>query len=487
MHTLCFLFPRWGAAHFSALAVLAVAALLMLALGRRRRALTLRLLAAALLLCLFSEVLWRSQSSAFPLYPDGLPLHFCSVMMPIAAAALALRQRWAAVLTCFTVPVLCAQALITPALDATWPSPRYFFFFGSHGLLLLAALALPLLADWRARRGDPLRAVLTGDVYLLLIHPFNLWLGTNYGFTTAAAPGSILCALGPAPQYYLWLQVPALLLFLLMAPLYRPRGRALTPQNALGWSRESLALKPRCIQPPKELEQRDGLTRCRMPAELPMLHLSGCKVTDGARSRITLQRSGCFARTLPAEELTALRTGATAAWTVQQLARSDWQTVAIVGLGAVGQATLRCLRTLFPERRVTLLVPDYKDTFTRAQVPPAWTKRLLRPEDRPDVWIFCLPVGVHPSLTAEQVSAGGLVLPVSYSGFTGLAPVFDRIFTDDLPQLRARAELAHLPIAGETLTARRHSDTERLLCYNLGCAVQDIYIAAQLCGMVPRG
>jgi uncharacterized membrane protein YwaF len=55
------------------------------------------------------------------------------------------------------------------------------------------------------------------DAYLVCIHPVNLLLGTNYGFTMESpVPGCILDYAGPAPWYYLLLQLPALALFSLM-------------------------------------------------------------------------------------------------------------------------------------------------------------------------------------------------------------------------------------------------------------------------------
>lgn len=65
------------------------------------------------------------------------------------------------------------------------------------------------------------------NAYLVVIHPINLLLGSNYGFTTAAPTGSILEALGtPAPWYYLWLEAPALLLFLFMYLFVRQKKTA---------------------------------------------------------------------------------------------------------------------------------------------------------------------------------------------------------------------------------------------------------------------
>ncbi len=214
-------FIRWGAAHFGALAVILLAAVGIIISGRRcseeGRRLLCRGLALVILLEFIVEHIVRQCMDSYGPWQENLPLHFCSVMMLIAFVALWRRQRWASAFVYFGVLAASIQALITTDLEKSFPSIQYFFFFLSHGLLFIAALVVPLVQRWRARRVDIVRCVLLGDVYLLSVIPLNLMLGTNYGFTQhGPADGSILDYLGPGPWYYLWLQVPALLLFALM-------------------------------------------------------------------------------------------------------------------------------------------------------------------------------------------------------------------------------------------------------------------------------
>ena len=219
-------FVRLSADHLGALLAIALLGTLFI-LGARRRPLSQRRvfargLAIALLLLWAGEILWRAGSQEFPLYPDGLPLHYCSVAMLMAAAALWYRSPLLCGAVFFSVMTASIQALITPALELGAPSLRYLFFFASHGALLIAAAALPLALGWRARRCDPLITLAVGDVYLLAVHPINLLLGTNYGFTLhPPVPGTLLDYAGPAPWYYLALQLPALALFYLIYPLVR--------------------------------------------------------------------------------------------------------------------------------------------------------------------------------------------------------------------------------------------------------------------------
>lgn len=159
-------------------------------------------------------------------WEQNLPLHYCSMMLLVATYALWSRNRTACLVLYFGALTACLQGMITPALERDFPTLRYFLFFCVHGILMPAALAVPLLLRIRARISDALKSLLLMDAYLLCIHPVNLLLGTNYGFTTASpVPGCILDYLGPAPWYYLLLQIPAFLLFAIMALPIRERKK----------------------------------------------------------------------------------------------------------------------------------------------------------------------------------------------------------------------------------------------------------------------
>ena len=161
-------------------------------------------------------------------WEQNLPIHYCSMMLLVAVYALWTRNRTACWVLYFGALTACLQGLITPALERDFPTQRYFLFFCVHGILMPAALAVPLLLGMKARIKDAFKSLLLMDAYLLCIHPLNLLLGTNYGFTTESpVPGCILDYLGPAPQYYLLLQIPAFLVFSLMSlPVMERNGAA---------------------------------------------------------------------------------------------------------------------------------------------------------------------------------------------------------------------------------------------------------------------
>lgn len=215
-------FEMWSLTHLLTIGVIAVACVLLLRLGSRQslrgRIYFARRFGLVMLLFFVYEYGWRFATFGFSACVEQqlLPLHFCAFMSLICIISLWWRTPWACALVYYGVLSASIQAIFTPVLKEDFPSVAFINFFVSHSLLLMAALIQLGVLGWRSRRRDPLLAVLLMDAYVLAIHPVNLWLGSNYGFTTEGPAGTILSQLGPGPWYYLWLQLPALALFYLM-------------------------------------------------------------------------------------------------------------------------------------------------------------------------------------------------------------------------------------------------------------------------------
>ncbi len=221
---------RWSASHWGAVIATAIVTLGIIggALrqpleARQKIARTLAIVVGLVYLCDSSFIIITQHHGS---WEQNLPFHYCSMMLLVATFALWTRNRTACWVLYFGALTACMQGLITPALEADFPTLRYFLFFCVHGILMPAALAVPLLLGMRARLRDVAISQLLMDAYLLCIHPVNLLLGTNYGFTMASpVPGCILDYAGPAPWYYLLLQIPAFALFcLLRLPVRAKKG-----------------------------------------------------------------------------------------------------------------------------------------------------------------------------------------------------------------------------------------------------------------------
>ena len=211
------LFVRWSLPHWAALGC-----------GRLRmesRLFVGKILGGVFLLTFLMETFGRIVREHWEPWQDRLPLHFCSLMALVCFIALWFRTPWACAVAYFGVLTASVQGLITPMLHDGFPSAAFFAFFVGHGLLLISALYLPAVLQWRARPWDDMRALGLCDAYLVLIIPVNIWLDTNYGFTRYAPAGTVLEYFGSAPWYLLTLQIPALVLLRLLYLTVRVRKK----------------------------------------------------------------------------------------------------------------------------------------------------------------------------------------------------------------------------------------------------------------------
>ena len=98
--------------------------------------------------------------------------------------------------------LLTPQALLTPTLSADFPDPRFLAFWGTHLMIVWAAVyltwGLGLRPTWRGY-ASTLAITL---VWLVSVFAFNELAGTNYGYVNdKPATASILDYLGPWPWY----------------------------------------------------------------------------------------------------------------------------------------------------------------------------------------------------------------------------------------------------------------------------------------------
>ena len=215
-------FVRWSTSHWGALIATAIITTGIIGGGMRLEQKKQHLLCRAL--AVLVGLIYVADSSFILItqhhgsWEMNLPLHYCSMMLLVATYALWTRNAAACWVLYFGALSACLQGLITPALDEDFPTLRYFLFFCVHGILMPAGLAVPLLLKMKARVRNVITSLLLMDVYVIIIHAVNLTLGTtNYGFTMKSpVPGCILDYAGPAPWYYLLLQIPIFVIFYLM-------------------------------------------------------------------------------------------------------------------------------------------------------------------------------------------------------------------------------------------------------------------------------
>jgi len=279
------------------------------------------------------------------------------------------------------------------------------------------------------------------------------------------------------------------------------------PTLSVEWVREAFLMKDRCQLPAKtSLHPRGNDFINTMPCLLPdEYHTYGCKIVSRIKGNHPALKSelvifdtltGAMTALVNADWITARRTGAVAALAINTLRNTKATVYAFVGLGTMAYATLDCLLATNPGTPMTIRLKRYKDQAERMAAhyeaaAPGVTFEIAdtmeQLVDGADVVVSCITDA--DGLLVEDVSLfkpGVLVVPVHTRGFQNCDTVFDRVFADDtghvcgfryFSQFRYFAELA------DVLSGRnpgRTSESERILSYNIGLGLHDVFHAHKL-------
>lgn len=280
----------------------------------------------------------------------------------------------------------------------------------------------------------------------------------------------------------------------------------ISPATCVEWVREAFLIKAGCQLPAKiSLHPRGNDFINTMPCMLPEeYHTFGCKVVTrvkGQHPALNSQMmvfdtlSGKMTALFDADWITAMRTGAVAALAINTLRSSTASIYAFVGLGVIGHATISCLLESNPDKPITIRLKRYKeqaeqtiDIFSKYDnVTFEIVDTMMELVEGADVVVSCITDA--DGLLVDDVNLfkpGVLVVPVHTRGFQNCDTVFDQVFADDeshvcgfkyFKQFREFAELS------EVLTGShngRHSDASRILSYNIGLGLHDVYFASKI-------
>ena len=146
---------------------------------------------------------------------SSLPLHLCGFAILLAAVGLINRNYTIYELVYFWGLGGAIQALLTPDIgEYGYPHYRFFQFFVSHGLLILASLYMTWVGGMRPTHRSVWKAWIFTNIYMLPIALFNWITDGNYLFICHKPEnGSIMDFFGPWPWYILVLEVVGIVSF----------------------------------------------------------------------------------------------------------------------------------------------------------------------------------------------------------------------------------------------------------------------------------
>ena len=290
----------------------------------------------------------------------------------------------------------------------------------------------------------------------------------------------------------------------------RIKALKISPATCVEWVKESFSIKKDSQVPAKISVHPQGYDfytamPCLLPARydrvgLKMVHrVKGAVPSLGSDILVYEASSGTLLAFMDCDWITAMRTGATAVYASQTLRKKGPVTYSFVGLGNTARATMLCLLDTEPDIQHKVLLKRYKDqaelfvdrfssydnvSFEIVDTVPGMIAAS-------DVIFSCITDA--DGLFCEDESCfrpGCTFIPVHVRGFQNCDLFFDKVYGDDTApiknwkyfnQYRHYAELQDV-IDGKD--PGRENDRERILSYNYGLALHDIFYASKIYDML---
>lgn len=207
--------------------------------------------------------------------------------------------------------------------------------------------------------------------------------------------------------------------------------------------------------------------------------------------------SGNFLALMDGNWITAMRTGAVAAHSIIHLAKNNYSTIGMIGLGNVDRASLLVLSDIVG-RSLTIKLLRYKDQAEDFQKRfRDYTNLKFEIVDTveecikgSDVVISCATYFEDDIAKDKWFDEGILVFPVHTRGFTNCDLFFDKVFADDtghvdhfknFSKFKYYAEVSDV-VNGDSVGCE--NDKERILAYNIGVSIHDINYAVHIYKMM---
>lgn len=277
----------------------------------------------------------------------------------------------------------------------------------------------------------------------------------------------------------------------------------LDPNLWYEWADTVLRNKHRYIMPAKTSLHFGSSYFNTMPSILPDENVMGVKIVNryigripSLDSQLLLYRydTGENIALMDASLITAIRTGAVTVHAIELLANDDFYEIGIMGFGNIGIATMEVLVAHYKEKPMKIKLLKYKDhaeaiyeryknysniTFEIVDT----VKEIIMNSD-----IVISSITYTEELLGEDswFKEGVLVIPVHLRGFQNCNLFFDKVYGDDYGQIKGFqyfnqfkyfAEVAEV-LRGEKIGRTSHN--ERILSYNIGMSLHDIFAASKI-------
>lgn len=280
----------------------------------------------------------------------------------------------------------------------------------------------------------------------------------------------------------------------------------ITPSEAYDWSEFVIRNKNTAILPPKisiKPDTMEGVFCNVMPCYFG--DFGGVKMVTrypdrapSLDSQLMLldTKTGVTKALIDANFITALRTGAVCVHSLLQFAVKDFSTIGMMGLGNVARATAIILFDKVKDRKLTVKLLKFNDEHQLfadrfkdcKNVEFQFCDTAEEVVDGSDVVISAVTYAGQNLCEDKYFKPGVVVIPVHTLGFTNCDLFFDKVFADDYGHVKhfkyfdKFKSFAEVSDVVNGLKPGRENDEERILVYNIGIALHDIYYAGQIYG-----
>lgn len=291
------------------------------------------------------------------------------------------------------------------------------------------------------------------------------------------------------------------------------KSLGITPQQSYEWIDFVLRNRDKFILPTKVRIPLEGSDYCNlMPCSMPEGKFFGLKVINRSEERremgdlnldsqILIYEYGTanLKAILDGNYITTIRTAAVAVHSIFNFA-GDFETVAMVGLGNIGVAIGDIFFEMIKDRNITVKLYKYKNhaerfmarfaKYTNIKFVVVDTYEELMSDS--DLVISSVTYAENDFCDPSVYKKGCTVIPVHMRGFMESDLAFDHIIVSDMVRAKGfkyfdsykKVSLTDDILAG-TVKARENKD-DRVLIYNLGLAITDLYFASKIYQMIDK-
>lgn len=276
-------------------------------------------------------------------------------------------------------------------------------------------------------------------------------------------------------------------------------------EDIFNWVKKAFLSKTESMLPPKisQVFNESKNFYNTMPAIIPGINAAGVKIVSRYVGRhpaimgeILLYdfKTGELLALMDATWITAKRTGAVAALAVETFAKNDFNSIGIIGLGQAGLSFLDMFLINQQNKDKKFKLKYYKDQAYTAK--EYLTKKGVKNieicntnEDLirdTDVIVSAITVAEDQLGKDDWFKKGCLVVPIHTKGFQNCDLFFDKIFADDTAHVKSFKYFESFKKFGEISEvlkeeiSGRENEEERILSYNIGIALHDIYCAKMI-------